>query len=75
MDLVKKPLGSEGEVKVEVKKGKFIISLVHDHGSGKASLLVEEDLAYFLDKLAAQIPGVLDDAILALVKDAVLKLD
>lgn len=73
MDLVKKELGSEGNVEIKVVGGKLQLILSHEHASGKISVVVEEDGAYFLDKLAGVIPGAWDDAILAVAKEALKK--
>jgi len=70
MDLVKESLGSEGSVSLKVSDGKLLITLEHTHASGKLSLVAEEDASYFLDKLAAAIPGQIDDAVLAVIKGA-----
>lgn len=74
MELIKKQLGNEGEYVVEIVAGKLKLKLIHNHASGAASLEVVEDAGYFFDKLAAAVPGVLDDAFLALLKEAVKKI-
>lgn len=74
MKLVEEKLGSEGEFAIEIVQGVLKVSLNHLHASGKAGVLLEQDAGYFMDKLAAAIPGTLDDALLAIVKDALKKL-
>ncbi len=73
-DLVSRPLGSEGVVGVKFENGKLVLELAHNHASGSVKLVVTEDPAYFLDKLAAAIPGVWDDAAIAVAKQAIAKL-
>lgn len=75
MILFEQAIGSEGKMIAELKKGKLTINVYHDHKSGVLSFAVEQDAAYFLDKLAAAVPGALDDVVIAMVKDAVAKLD
>lgn len=64
-------LGSEAGLKLSVVAGKLRIEITSDHASGKAGAFVEESADYFLDKLAALIPGVWDDAVIALAKQAI----
>ena len=70
MDIVDKPIGSEGSLDLQFKDGKLVFLVKHNHASGSVSLVVEEDAGYFLDKLAAVIPGQVDDAIFAVLKGA-----
>ncbi len=65
-----KSLSSELKLDLDVKDGKIIISVTYD-GKGldsTISLAVEGD--YFLDKLAAKIPGSIDDLVIAAIKSA-----
>jgi hypothetical protein len=71
VDIVEKDLGPEGSVSLKFEDGKAKLALKHEHASGAVSLLVEEDAGYFLDKLAAAIPGAWDDAALAILKGLV----
>ncbi len=68
------PVGSEGSVVVGCSQGFLTFSLTHKHASGEVTVQVKESADYFLDKLAALIPGVWDDAILAIMKDTLKKL-
>lgn len=74
MELLKEQLGAEGQIVIEIKGGKLIMQATHNHASGSAKIEVAQDAGYFFDKLAKAIPGVLDDALLALIKDAVKNL-
>lgn len=60
MDILDKPVGSEGRVKIKVEGGKAIFTFEHVHVSGKASIVVEEDAKYFLDELKKQTPDWVD---------------
>lgn len=70
MDLIKKELGAEGEVALSLSAGKLSLSAKYDSKGldGEVKLSVDSD--YFIDQLAAKIPGQLDDAILAVLKAA-----
>jgi hypothetical protein len=63
-------LGPEGQLVMKLEAGKVVISLSDVHASGSVSLSVSEDAGYFLDKLAALIPGQVDDAVIAVIKAA-----
>ncbi len=67
-EVLKEPIGTEGELVVTVSAGKIKMTAVHNHESGSASVTLEQDAGYFLDKLKAVIPGVFDDAIIELAK-------
>lgn len=69
MELDKK-IGAEGDVKLAVQNGKLIITAAYEGASGEVTLAVAEDIGYFLDKLAALIPGTVDDAVIAVIKEA-----
>lgn len=74
MDLISKDLGAEGKVKLVLEQGK--VKLVAEYDSkgldGKVEMAVDSD--YFIDELAAKIPGQLDDAIFAVLKQALKSL-
>lgn len=63
-------LGPEGQLALKLEDGKLVIEVKHVHASGEVSVVAKEDAGYFMDKLAALIPGQLDDAIIALIKGA-----
>lgn len=65
--------GKELDVKIEFKEGKLAL-IVQDEGKqggGQIELHLSTDA--LLDKLAAAIPGTLDDAVIAIVKEALKK--
>lgn len=73
MDLINKPLGSEGNIELELKEGKLNLIASHNSKGAGVSLNVSLDSDYFIDKLAAVIPGQIDDAIFAILKAALKK--
>lgn len=74
MELVNQAIGEEGALTVKLEGGKLLVAISHVHASGAVSVSAEEDAGYFFDKLAEAIPGVFDDVIIGLIKDAVKKL-
>jgi len=66
-------LGPETKYDVKIEEGKVVLSLQYDGAETDASLVVKVDAGVFLDKLAAAIPGQIDDAIIAVLKGALLK--
>jgi len=70
MDLHDQPLGSEGELKLELKEGKLLLHVNHNSKGMSAGLELNIDPDYFMDKLAEAIPGKIDDAILEMIKAA-----
>jgi hypothetical protein len=72
-DLVQGPIGSVGKYDVEFKDGKLIASIDASPTAGvSAGVKVEVDAAVVLDALAKAIPGTIDDALLGIVKAALL---
>lgn len=65
--------GKEVDVDLQIAEGKVKLKAVYaGHGGGaNVELFVSSD--YLLDKLAAAIPGTIDDAILAIAKEALKK--
>jgi hypothetical protein len=70
MDLIVTKPSPESEVKVEIVQGRLKLSAVLDTKGVDvhAGMSVETD--YFLDELAKKIPGVVDDAMIAVLKQA-----
>jgi hypothetical protein len=68
------PLGTEGKMVLKVEAGKLVIEAIHSHKSGEVKVSISENPDYFLDLLANLIPGVWDDAVIALAKDAIKRL-
>lgn len=67
MDLVNEQIGAEGKVEIKFSQGKLLVSVVHEHKSGKISLQAEENIEYFGAKLKEVIKGKVDDAIIDLI--------
>lgn len=65
--------GKEADVDLVIAGGKVVLKAVYaGHGGGATvELFVSSD--YLLDKIAAAIPGSIDDAILAVAKEALKK--
>lgn len=74
MDLIAKPLGSEGNVKLVIGGGKLKLVAEYDSKGldGSVSLAVDSD--YFIDELAAKIPGQIDDLVFGVLKQALKQL-
>lgn len=68
--LTEKELSSETDLKVEIIAGDVHLSVEHASKGVGASLGVKISTDYFLDKLAAAIPGEIDDAVIAMIKAA-----
>ena len=69
-DLVKQELGSEGEMLLKLEGGKLVLSVTHSSPGGSGKIEYAVDSSYFLDKLAALIPGQVDDAVIQILKAA-----
>lgn len=63
-------LGEEGKLELDVKGGKLIMRVTYDGKQVDASAQVSADVELFLDKLAAKIPGQVDDAVIGVMKMA-----
>lgn len=63
----------KGEFKASVKfeKGVVVCEAGYDGKGADAGAFVKVESDYFFDKLAEAIPGKIDDAVLALIKQAV----
>lgn len=61
-----KDLLTKGDLKLKIEAGKLV--LVLDSAGVDVSVVVETD--YFMDKLAAAIPGTIDDAVIGMIKAA-----
>ena len=70
MDLLEKDLGAEGKVKVVVEKGKLSLVCSYDGKGLDGEVKMSVDSDYFIDALAAKIPGQIDDMIAGLLKQA-----
>lgn len=74
MDLLVKELGAEGKVKLVVEGGKLKLVVEYDSKGMDGSVSMSVDSDYFIDELAAKIPGQIDDAIFAVLKSALKQL-
>ena len=72
-DLVAGPIGAEASYDVKLEGGKLVIAVKYDGAETDADLKVALDAGLFMDKLAALIPGTIDDAVIAVIKGALLK--
>lgn len=72
-DLVAGELGPEATYDVKLVEGKLVIAAKYDGAETDAELKVAIDAGLFVDKLAALIPGTIDDVIIAVIKGALLK--
>ncbi len=69
-DLKDIKLGSAGDLDVALKDGNLVMTLSYQTGALVAGASMTVDSGVLLDKLAALIPGVVDDAVIALIKSA-----
>lgn len=70
MELIVKQLGPEANVKVVLEKGKISLVAGLDTKGFDANVQMSIDSDYFLDELAAKIPGGIDDAVISVLKVA-----
>lgn len=69
-DLVQGPVGNVGHYDVAIKAGVVVVSLSAAVSPVSAELKVSLSTDELLDKVAAAIPGQVDDAVIALIKVA-----
>jgi hypothetical protein len=69
-DIAEGKIGSDGKYDLELVEGKLKLTVAYDAGGVEAGVSVALNPDYFLDKLAAVIPGQVDDAVIALLKAA-----
>ncbi len=72
-DLASGPIGAEAVYDVKLVEGKLVISAKYDGAETDAEVKVTIEAGLFMDKLAAVIPGTIDDAVIAVIKGALLK--
>lgn len=72
-DLVKGAVGSVGKYDVAFKEGKLVIEVDAEVGVGTAGLVIKLDAVHVMDALSQAIPGALDDAVFAIIKNALVK--
>ena len=69
MDLANVKKG-EGQLKLEIKDGKVVSSLVFDGKQMDVKLSIELDIEAYGELLKNAIPGTIDDAVIALIVSA-----
>ncbi len=67
-------ISKEAKFDLKVQGGKLILAVTYDGAQVDAAVTVSVDGAAFLDKLAAAIPGSIDDAVIAVAKGAIAAL-
>lgn len=67
-DLLSKELGKETDLELKLEGGNLVLSLKYQGNGGGATVSVSVAPDYFLDKLAALVPGKLDDKLIGFVK-------
>ena len=70
MELADKELGAEGDLHLELKEGKVVLTINHASKALEAQLSASVDPDYFIDKLKVLIPGSVDDAIFDVIEGA-----
>lgn len=73
MDIVEGQVGTHGDYDLELVEGKLKLVAKYAVPGIGGQMVMELDGAYFIDKLAALIPGSVDDAVFAVLKAAFLK--
>ena len=66
-------VGPEANYKAEIVNKKLVITVDYKGEGGAASLNLSFDLSYALDRLAQTIPGEIDNIVIKLVKESLLK--
>jgi hypothetical protein len=69
-DLLDKELGAETDLQLKLVDGVLKVGVVYMGKGVGATVSVDVSSDYFLDKLAALIPGKLDDSIIGILKMA-----
>ncbi len=68
MNILDEKLGKEGNLELEFVDGELRLSASLDTKGADVGIYVTLDSDYFLDKLAAAIPGKIDDIIIETLK-------
>lgn len=71
MKILEKQLSDNAKALVEITGGKLSLKADLDTAGVDAQVSVSVDTDYFFDELAKKIPGTVDDAVIALLKNAV----
>lgn len=70
MDVLDKQISKEANVKVEIVGGKIEVAAALDTAGVDVGAKITVEVDYFIDALAAKIPGAVDDAIFGVLKAA-----
>jgi hypothetical protein len=70
--IVEGNIGAVGKYDVEFKEGKLVVEVDANVAIGQAGLVVKIDAAKVIDAISAAIPGKIDDAVLGLIKAALV---
>lgn len=68
MEVANVDLAKELGLDIKIENKKLVLAVKYDGKGADATVMVEVEAAYFLDKLAAAIPGTLDDSVIAAIK-------
>ena len=63
-------IGSEADYSLSLEGGKLKLEIIYAGGAADAGISLSLNPDYLLDKLAAVIPGEIDDAVFAIIKGA-----
>ena len=69
-ELLKQELGPEVDFDLKLVNGNLVIELKYEGMGGVATVSAGVTTDYFMDKLAALIPGTIDDAVIGLIKSS-----
>lgn len=71
--LIKGGIGSDADYDLSFEDGQLVFSLRYDGEGVDGEVRVYLDPSHFIDLMAKAIPGQVDDAVFALIKNAFLK--
>lgn len=72
IDIVEGPIGTVGKYDVEFKEGALVVEIDANVAIGTAGLVVKIDAGKVMDAIKNAIPGKVDDAIIDVIKAALL---
>lgn len=70
LDIVEGAIGNVGKYDIEFRGGNLVVEVTAKVAVGDAGLLVKVDSGSLIDAIKKAIPGVVDDAILEVIKAA-----
>lgn len=71
-DFAQGNIGSVGKYDVAFKSGQMVLEIDAVAGASSAGLIIKIDAAQVMDAIAKAIPGTVDDAVIGLVKAALI---